>query len=73
MNDRQDRAEALHQIIFNDDHQYVVWPSARRLPSGWRYVGREGTKLELEFYLLQMAVETVPAPLLVTRPADTVW
>lgn len=72
MNERQPSA-ATHQIIVNDDHQFVVWPYRRKLPRGWRMVGKEGTQDELKFYLQQMAVETMPAPLLITdrRTFDT--
>jgi MbtH protein len=74
--DRENRdLRATHQVIVNDQHQFVVWPARRRPPLGWRYVGKEGTKAELTFYLQQMAVETVPAPLLITdrRTLDTHW
>jgi MbtH protein len=70
------REQALYQVIVDDDHHFATWPTRRTLPHGWRYVGKEGTKLELEFYLIQMAVETAPAPLLVTgkrAPSDTRW
>jgi MbtH protein len=66
---------ATHQIIVNDEHQFVVWSSRKKLPLGWRYVGKEGTKAELDFYVKQMAVDTIPTPLLITRPRpiDTGW
>jgi MbtH protein len=66
---------ATHQIITNHDDQFVVWPDSRRLPVGWRYVGRSGTRAELRQYLHDMLVETVPAPLHVRspRPADSRW
>jgi MbtH protein len=63
-----------HQIITNDDDQFVVWSDSRKLPLGWRYVGRAGTRAELMQYLKDMLVETVPAPLRLTRPAgDSRW
>jgi MbtH protein len=75
MSGRQQSLEASHQIIANDEQQFVVWPSARRPPIGWRYVGKEGSKEELAFYLQQMAVETLPTPLLITDRTmlDTHW
>jgi MbtH protein len=54
-----------HEIIVNDQHQYVVWPAKKRLPQGWRYLGKSGTKDELAYYLKEMFVETVPALLVV--------
>ena len=72
MSDRKSNP-VTHHIIMNDDHQFVVWSHARKVPAGWRMVGREGTREELELYLQQMAVETMPAPLLITdrRTLDT--
>jgi MbtH protein len=53
---------AIHEIIVNDRHQYVVWPAGRRVPPGWRYLGKSGVKDELDFYLREMFVETLAAP-----------
>jgi MbtH protein len=67
--------EATHRVIVNEHKHFVVWPMGDRLPLGWRDMGREGTKSELESYLQQMAIETRPTPLLITdrRSLDTVW
>jgi MbtH protein len=75
MDNEHQGSDATHQIIVNDEHQFVVWQSRRRLPPGWRYLGKEGTKAELDFYLQQMAVDTIPVPLLITgsRALDTRW
>jgi MbtH protein len=66
---------ANHEIIVNDRHQYVVWPAGRRVPLGWRYIGKSGSKDELDFYLREMFVETLPAPLLIGdgRAPETSW
>ena len=75
MNGNQCDRAATHQVIANEQHQFVVWPTRHRLPSGWHYLGKEGSRSELDAYLRQMAVETVPTPLLVTdrRALDTQW
>lgn len=67
--------EGTHQIITNDDLQFVVWPSRRHLPAGWRYVGKSGSRAELTLYLREMLVETIPAPLIVSdrRAPDSRW
>lgn len=68
-------ASRTHEIIVNDRHQYVVWPAGKALPLGWSYVGKSGPKTELEFYLREMFVETVAAPLLISdgRAPETHW
>ena len=67
--------EGTHQIITNDELQFVVWSSRRPLPTGWRYVGKSGTRADLELYLREMLVETIPAPLIVSdrRAPDSRW
>ena len=67
--------EGSHQIITNDDLQFVVWSSRRQLPAGWRYVGKSGPRSELTQYLREMLVETIPAPLIIAdrRAPDSRW
>lgn len=72
---RSRMAGANHEVIVNDDHQYVVWPANRRLPAGWRYLGKSGPKDELLMYLREMYVETLAAPLLIDdgRAPESRW
>ena len=67
--------EGSHQIITNDDLQFVVWSSRRQLPAGWRYVGKSGSRAELMLYLREMLVETMPSPLIISdrRAPDSRW
>ena len=67
--------EGSHQIITNDDLQFVVWSSRRQLPPGWRYVGRSGSRTELTVYLREMLVETIPTQLIISdrRAPDSRW
>jgi MbtH protein len=67
--------EGTHQIITNDELQFVVWSSRRQLPPGWRYVGKSGSRAELALYLREMLVETLPMPLIVSnrRGPDSRW
>ncbi|MDP3819887.1 MAG: MbtH family NRPS accessory protein [Burkholderiales bacterium] len=55
---------ATHQLIVNDQEQFAVWPATRRVPNGWRPVGRTGTRESLTEYLREILVETLPAPLM---------
>jgi MbtH protein len=31
-------------VVINHEEQYAIWPSDRRLPSGWRDTGKNGSK-----------------------------
>lgn len=61
---RPEEDAVTHQLIVNDQEQFAVWPSRRRVPDGWRPVGRTGTRESLTEYLREILVETLPAPLL---------
>jgi len=73
MSGRKDQAN--HEIIVNGDHVYAVWPEGRRLPAGWRYIGKGGSKDEMLLYLREMYVETMPAPMLMAdgRQPESRW
>jgi len=65
----------VHEIIVNDANEFAVWPTERRLPNGWRHIGKSGTLAEMQAHLREMFVETVAAPLITRRKAtaDTFW
>jgi MbtH protein len=48
-------------IVANDDGQFSVWPTHRRLPLGWSYIGPTGTRAEMHAWIREQFVETVPA------------
>jgi MbtH protein len=48
-------------IVANDEGQFSVWPTQRRLPLGWSYIGPTGTRAEMHAWIRQQFVETVPA------------
>ena len=60
---RQDADTTIYEVVVNTQMQYAIWPTARRLPVGWRYVGKAGPKTEMLAYLHAMLVETLPTPL----------
>jgi len=48
-------------IIVNDEHRFVVWPTHRRLPPGWRFTGRTGTAAEMAVLFRQRFVQETTA------------
>jgi uncharacterized protein YbdZ (MbtH family) len=75
MNDQHDSRAATHLVIVDAQDQFVVWPLELQPPQGWRGVGIEGTRSELDIHLRKLAAETLPMPLLITdkRMLDTRW
>ena len=41
----------LYQVVINDEEQYSIWLEKRQIPSGWRSVGKIGTKEECLDYI----------------------
>jgi MbtH protein len=37
----------VYKAVINDEEQYSIWPADRANPSGWRDVGKVGTKSEV--------------------------
>ena len=35
-----------YHVVVNDEEQYSVWLAERELPTGWKAVGKSGTKEE---------------------------
>jgi uncharacterized protein YbdZ (MbtH family) len=52
---------ALFGIIANEEQQFCVWPTRRKLLPGWHYTGPTGTKAAMQAFVGQQFVETVPA------------
>ena len=73
--DVRDGSSEMHQIITNEEGQLVVWPGRSRVPSGWRLLGKSGSKQELKEYLRLLVVETTPVPLIIGdgRKPDSEW
>lgn len=34
----------IYHVVMNHEEQYSIWPIQREIPSGWRSVGKTGTK-----------------------------
>jgi MbtH protein len=68
-------AEISYAIIVNDAREFAVWPSARKVPPGWRFAGPTGTQAQMQEVLGRQFVETVPAPFITTgnRPRVSQW
>ena len=43
--------DAVFIVVVNQAEQWSIWPADRDLPSGWRAVGKSGTKQECIAYI----------------------
>ena len=55
--------KTLYTVVINDEKQYSIWPTGRELPSGWKSVGKTGTKKECVDYISKVWVDLRPESL----------
>ena len=44
-------ADAVFQVLVNDEEQRSLWPLGKELPQGWRSEGKEGSRQECMDYV----------------------
>lgn len=66
---------AVFGIVVNDEQQFSVWPTHRRLPHGWSYTGPTGTRAEMHAAVRELFIETIPATYIArgSRYGDSQW
>jgi len=50
-------------VVINHEEQYSIWPGDRPLPSGWRDIGRKGTRDECLNYIEEVWTDMRPSEL----------
>ena len=77
----EDQAASEYLVVVNLEEQYSIWPQGRALPSGWRAVGKVGSKEQCLAYIDETWVDMRPlsvrkfleaklAPASPVKPAD---
>jgi len=57
---RQEEDTTIYRVVMNHEEQYSIWPAEREIPSGWRGVGRSGTKAECLAYIKEAWTDMRP-------------
>ncbi|MEM7106420.1 MAG: MbtH family NRPS accessory protein [Bacteroidota bacterium] len=52
-----------YQVVINHEEQYSVWPTDRKIPLGWKSVGKKGTKAECLDYIEEVWTDMRPISL----------
>ena len=55
--------EMIYKVVINLEEQYSIWPAGRENPSGWRDVGRQGTKSECLAFIEEVWTDMRPLSL----------
>ncbi len=52
-----------YTVVLNDEEQYSIWFADRELPSGWRAIGKTGSKKECLDHIEQVWTDMRPLSL----------
>ena len=59
----EEEDKTIYQVVINHEEQYSVWPLNREIPSGWKSIGKTGTKLECLAYIEEVWTDMRPLSL----------
>ncbi len=63
MGNEIEEARAIFTVVVNSEEQYSIWPAGREIPSGWREVGKTGTKSDCLVYICDVWTDMRPLSL----------
>ena len=52
-----------YKVVVNHEEQHSIWPAAKQVPSGWREVGKEGSKDDCLAYVAEVWTDMRPRSL----------
>lgn len=53
----------IYEVVINEEMQYSMWPAGEMVPSGWKSVGKTGTKEECLDYIAEVWTDLRPLSL----------
>ena len=59
----EDDDDRTYTVVINHEEQYSIWPSDREIPTGWKTVGKTGTKAECLAYIEEVWTDMRPLSL----------
>jgi MbtH protein len=60
-NDEEDTS--IYQVVVNYEEQYSIWPEYKKIPGGWRSIGKTGNKQECLDYIKEVWTDMRPLSL----------
>lgn len=58
-----DSEDLIFKVVVNHEEQYSIWPDYRKVPDGWREVGKTGKKKECLDYIAEVWTDMRPLSL----------
>jgi uncharacterized protein YbdZ (MbtH family) len=53
----------IYEVVVNHEEQYSIWPEYKKIPLGWKTVGKEGLKQECLDYIKEVWTDMRPLSL----------
>jgi len=62
-NDPEKEDTTIYKVLMNHEEQYSIWPDYKEIPSGWKHVGKTGSKAECLAYISEVWTDMRPLSL----------
>lgn len=62
-NDSEREDTTIYKVVMNHEEQYSIWPDYKKLPSGWNYADKTGSKMECLAYIKEVWTDMRPLSL----------
>ncbi|HCY85553.1 MAG TPA: MbtH family protein [Desulfobacteraceae bacterium] len=53
----------IYHVVINHEEQYSIWPDGKKIPEGWRAVGKSGLKKECLAHINEVWTDMRPLSL----------
>jgi MbtH protein len=63
MSNQNIQADALFEVVLNDEEQYSIWPVEKAMPLGWKKAGKQGSKEVCLSYIKEVWTDMRPLSL----------
>ena len=71
MSTQNNQAEALFEVVVNEEEQYSIWPADKAVPPGWKTVGKRASKEICLAHIKEVWTDMRPLSLRVQMAATT--
>lgn len=55
--------KVIYRVVVNHEEQYSIWPEHKKIPAGWRAVGKSGKKADCLAYINEVWTDMRPLSL----------
>jgi len=55
--------KTTYRVVKNHEEQYSIWPAEKKIPHGWKDVGKAGPKLDCLAYVKEVWTDMRPVSL----------